>query len=129
INSDESERLAERWTDTLTAQMAQNRILYKKVKENYTAIIKDFESIPKRTENKIKVGIVGEIFVKFSPLGNNHLEDFLFSEGAEVVMPGLVDFCLYVVYDGIVDYKLYNIRWLKSVLTSIVYKIFIKKQQ
>ena len=43
---------------------------------------------------RLGMGIVGEIYVKYSPLGNNHLEDFLLSEGAEPVVPGLVGFCM-----------------------------------
>ncbi len=39
-------------------------------------------------EKKVKVGVVGEIYVKYSPLGNNNLEEFLLPEGAEVVVPG-----------------------------------------
>lgn len=124
-----SEQLAEEWTNRLTAEMSQSRISYKKVKENYTAVIKAFSALPKNNTKKIKVGIVGEIFVKFSPLGNNHLEDFLFSEGAEVVMPGLVDFCLYTLYDDIVDYRLYKINTVKAVISRIVYNLLIKKQQ
>ena len=62
-------------------------------------IVADFAAIPKREKETVKVGIVGEIFVKYSPLGNNNLEQFLVDEGAEVVMPGLLDFCLYCVYN------------------------------
>ena len=52
------------------------------------------------------MGIVGEIFVKYSPLGNNRLEEFLVGEGAEVVVPGLIDFCLYCVYNNVLDHEL-----------------------
>ena len=54
------------------------------------------------------MGVVGEIFVKYSPLGNNNLEQFLVDEGAEVVVPGLMDFMLYCVYNNIMDYELYG---------------------
>ncbi len=47
----------------------------------------DFERIPVRQEEKVKVGVVGEIYVKFSTLGNNHLEQFLLSEGVRGVVP------------------------------------------
>ena len=101
---------------------------YKKVKENYAKIIDDFARIPRRKEQKVKVGIVGEIFVKFSPLGNNNLEDFLISEGAETVMPGLLDFCLYCVYNGIVDEQLYGTGKLKALGSKVLFKGLIKKQ-
>ena len=57
-------------------------------------IINCFKKVERSKEKKIKVGIVGEIYVKYSPLGNNNLEDFLLSEGCEVVCPGLMDFML-----------------------------------
>ncbi len=130
ITKGESEKLAHEWVAKLAKEMeTSSRIIdYKKVKENYAKIIADFARIPRRKEQKIKVGIVGEIFVKFSPLGNNNLEDFLISEGAETVMPGLLDFCLYCVYNGIVDEKLYGTGKLKALGSKILFKGLIKKQ-
>ncbi|MBQ8911059.1 MAG: 2-hydroxyglutaryl-CoA dehydratase, partial [Clostridia bacterium] len=61
-----------------------------------------------RSVKKPKVGIVGEIFVKFSPLGNNNLEEFLVSEGAQPVLPGLMEFCLYCIYNMVADVDLYG---------------------
>ena len=64
------------------------RIRYRDVQATYRQIVADFAAIPKREKETVKVGIVGEIFVKYSPLGNNNLEQFLVDEGAEVVAPG-----------------------------------------
>lgn len=65
-------------------------------------IIKDFDALPiKEDLKKPRVGIVGEILVKFSPAGNNHLVELLESEGAEAVMPDLMDFMLYCFYNQI----------------------------
>ena len=120
--------LCDRWTDKLTDEMAEHHLRYSKVKKNYAAIVRDFEALPKTGEKKIKVGIVGEIFVKFSPLGNNHLEDFLVSEGAEVTMAGLVDFCLYCIQNGINDYDLYGVKPMYKEICKIIRKIVEKKQ-
>ena len=57
----------------------------------FDQICADFASIPVQGEPKIRVGVVGEIYVKFAPLGNNNLEQFLLSEGVEPVVPGLTD--------------------------------------
>ena len=55
----------------------------------------------------MRVGVVGEIYVKFSPLGNNNLEDFLVSEGAEASMPGLLDFFMCSCWcNNMMDFKL-----------------------
>ncbi|MBR6326369.1 MAG: 2-hydroxyacyl-CoA dehydratase [Lachnospiraceae bacterium] len=65
-------------------------------------MIRDFDAIPiDETLKKPRVGIVGEILVKFSPAGNNHLVELLEHEGAEAVSPDLMDFLLYCFYNQI----------------------------
>ena len=101
---------------------------YKSVKKNYHYILNEFSKIKRNITAKPKVGIVGEIFVKYSPVGNNHLEEFLIKEGAEVVMPGLFDFALYCVYNQLMDKKLYGTNKLKAAIIRPVYKNLVKKQ-
>ncbi len=67
---------------------------------NLRAIVRDFDALPRTDVQKPKVGIVGEILVKFSPLANNHIVELLESEGAEAVMPDLMDFLLYSFYNS-----------------------------
>ncbi|MBQ1317964.1 MAG: 2-hydroxyacyl-CoA dehydratase, partial [Lachnospiraceae bacterium] len=62
-------------------------------------IIRSFDALPVREERKIRVGIVGEILVKFSPTANNHLAALLEEEGAEAVVPDLIDFFNYSFYN------------------------------
>lgn len=64
-------------------------------------MIADFDAIPITDEVKPRVGIVGEILVKFAPAANNHLVELLESEGAEAVVPDLLDFMLYCFYNQI----------------------------
>ena len=65
-------------------------------------IIRDFDAIPIHENlRKPRVGIVGEILVKFAPAANNHLVELLESEGAEAVVPDLLDFMLYCFYNQI----------------------------
>ena len=70
-------------------------------------IVRDFDHIP-IDENlwKPKVGIVGEILVKYHPVANNDIETVLMNEGAEVIMPDFIDFFLYSAYDPIAQHKL-----------------------
>ncbi len=124
-----SQAMCDRWTERLADLMAKKRISYKTVKKTYVEILKDFDAIERGPRNKVRVGIVGEIFVKFSPLGNNHLEDFLVSENAEVVLPGLMDFLLYCVYNGIVDHKLYGTGKLYATACRVLDKYLLKKQK
>ncbi len=64
-------------------------------------IIEDFDAIPVTDEKKPRVGIVGEILVKFAPAANNYLVELLEAEGAEAVCPDLIDFMLYCFYNQI----------------------------
>ena len=109
-NAGETERTAEGWIRRLGDELGTGRrVDYNKVKENYRQIVRSFAAVPAdRSEKKPRVGVVGEIFVKYSPLGNNDLEKFLIREGAETVVPGFLDFCLFCVYNGIVDHDLYH---------------------
>ncbi|MBE6546198.1 MAG: 2-hydroxyglutaryl-CoA dehydratase [Ruminococcaceae bacterium] len=130
IHCGESEALAQKWTDRLAKEMdTGNRISYRKVKENYRKILQDFDRIPRAEIKKVRVGIVGEIFVKYSPLANNSLEEFLVKEGAEVTVPGLLDFCLYCVYNNLTDTKLLGRNKGVYPLYRIAYRFFLGKQQ
>lgn len=128
ITQGESRALADKWTEDLANEMMNGRIKYSKVKENYRAIVESFAKIPRKEENKVKVGIVGEIFVKFSPLGNNSLEDFLVSEGAETVMPGLFGFVMYCVYNSVIDSKLYGMKKVKGWFAQKLFDRLIRKE-
>jgi len=129
IKSGESEELAAKWMERLVKEMDSSHISYKKVKKNYKQIIEDFNKIPRKEVKKIRVGVVGEIFVKYSPLGNNNLEDFLVSEGAEVTVPGLLDFMLYSLYNGLVDKELYGRGKASYPVKKLAYKFLTGKQR
>ena len=83
-----------------------------------------------RSIKKPRVGIVGEIYVKFSPLGNNNLADFIVENGAEVVLPGLMNFMLYCVYNKTEDYELYRRgNWFSYKAVKFAYNFLLKKQK
>ena len=62
-------------------------------------MIQEFDALPITDEKKPRVGIVGEILVKFLPAANNHLAELLEAEGAEPVCPDLIDFMCYCFYN------------------------------
>ena len=130
VNKGDSQKLIEHWSSRLMDEFKGKAIVrYKRMKQLYKAILDDFAQIPLRDEKKVRVGIVGEIYVKYSPLGNNNLEAFLLSEGAEVVVPGLLDFCLYCVYNGMVDKNLYGGSFWKERISRFAYNFLIKKEK
>lgn len=75
----------------------------KTYRENMYKIVEDFDHIEINHIRKPKVGLVGEILVKFHPTANNSIVDIIEREGAEAVMPDLTDFLLYCAYDA--NYK------------------------
>ena len=82
-------------------------------------IASEFADIPVRREEKVKVGIVGEIYMKYSPLGNNNLEAFLQQEDVEIEIPGLMDFVIYTCDNTATDTKLYGMK-IKNYLGRIL---------
>ena len=130
LHPGDAEALAERWTARLGRELGAGRhIRYSEVQKTYRAVVADFAAIQKREKETVRVGIVGEIFVKYSPLGNNNLEQFLVDEGAEVVTPGLLDFCLYCVYNQIMDHRLYGGKRFLYPLTKLAYDFLCKKKR
>lgn len=127
----DTDKLVDRWVERLSEEvMHPQNLRYDHVKKNYRRIIDDFaDLLGEKVRDKVKVGVVGEIYVKFSPMGNNNLEQFLRSEGVETVMPGFVDFCMYCVYNGIADYELYGRQPGYAVLCRIAYRYLLKKQR
>lgn len=81
-----------------------------RLKNNCKKILDEFKQIEKEKIKKIKVGIVGEIYMKYSPIGNGNLSEFLVKKGAEVVNTGLMDFILTCIYDDVFDKKIYGIK-------------------
>ena len=129
VNKGESDTLAQKWTDQLVKQIKEEGVSYKTVKKNYDLIIKDFKKIERIKEEKVKVGVVGDIYVKYSPLANNSLEKVLLDEGAEVVVPGLLDFILYTCHAMHTDKDLYGDKGIKYPIIKLVYYWVLKKQK
>ncbi len=91
--------LHEKWRKIVTDDVCNGRT--HKFKQNIRNIIHDFDNLPIHEDMvKPKVGIVGEILVKFLPMANNYIVDLLEAEGAEAVCPDLLDFFFYSLYNG-----------------------------
>lgn len=102
---------------------------YKRFEKNAQYILQRFSKIEQTGEKRIKVGIVGEIYVKYSPIGNSKLEEFLYEEGCEPVVPALMDFVMYCIVNNINDYTLYGKNKTTSKIYGLVYKYLLKKQR
>ena len=105
-NKGDTQKVLDKWIEKLIQQMRGGGFV--RVKKNCREIVRDFAAIERLDIKKPRVGIVGEIYMKYSPLGNNHLEEFLINEGAEPVVSGVTDFLLYCFENARVDKKLYG---------------------
>lgn len=130
ITAGEADTLEDEWIRRLGDSIgSDSSLIMRHSKDISREIIRDFAKIPKEKRNAVKVGIVGEIYVKYAPLGNNKLVDFLNEEGAEVTTPGLLDFLTYCAYNGIVDQKFYGRGGLVFWGSKIAYKYLCKKKR
>ena len=123
-NEGSCDDLISRWQRRLGRELGSDGVIeYRRVKENFRQIVRDFAAIELEKRPVARVGIVGELYVKYSPLGNNCLEDFLMCEGAEVVVPGLLDSILYTIHDSMKECKGNLIRYIAyKFLYSFMYR-------
>ena len=89
-----ADRMVDLWVERLgRVLLAGKGFTAREMKHTFPLIAKDFAAIPVTRVPKVKVGVVGEIYVKYSPLGNNDLQKFLESQDCEVNFPGLMALC------------------------------------
>ena len=104
--------LHERWKERCIQSLSKKSADMITFSRNIRGIIRDFDKLERNPGKKPKVGVVGEILVKFSPLANNNIVELLEAEGAEAVMPDLMDFLLYCFYNN--NFKAENLGGKKS---------------
>ncbi len=95
------EEVHQKWLKKCREFVSRKHMSFATFNKMCRQIVEDFDAIPITNEVKPRVGIVGEILVKYAPAANNYLVDLLESEGAEAVVPDLVDFMLYCFYNQI----------------------------
>ncbi len=118
-------RLFDYWMSTLKEQLLRG-VKMSEFKHSVNQIVEDFDTLPLQGEGtKPKVGVVGEILVKFHPTANNQLVDQIEAEGCEAVVPGLIEFFLFGIAGGIFQRQIGKSR--KSALGSKIGIGFIKR--
>lgn len=110
-NEGETDRLVKKWTEDLGERYKRNSgYFWSNIPKNLKAIAHDFALIERRDVKRIKVGVVGEIYMKYSKLGNSGLQDYLEEEGCEVMLPPLMGFFLYGISNSIKDNEYYGTK-------------------
>ncbi|MBR4909172.1 MAG: 2-hydroxyacyl-CoA dehydratase [Acidaminococcaceae bacterium] len=109
-----TDKLFEKWMKRVKDELDHGNFL--KYRQTIQELVKEFDAIPLIPNLwKPRVGVVGEILVEYHPVANNHLEEVLAREGAEVVMPELANFLLYMAFDGITRHDILDGSWLNKV--------------
>ncbi|MCL2599400.1 MAG: 2-hydroxyglutaryl-CoA dehydratase, partial [Firmicutes bacterium] len=119
----ETDALYQKWRTHLRALLQKDN--RKDFAKNVATMVKEFESIPIHDIQKPKVGLVGEILVKFHPTANNKIVQFIEQEGGEAVMPGMVDFFLFGFYNNTIKRTLLDGK-LKAKIGSDIKIKFIE---
>ncbi len=107
-----ADRMYEKWNRRCVEFVSEKTVHMRKFNQLCRSIIHDFDNLPISDERKPRVGIVGEILVKYSPAANNHLVELLEKEGAEAVVPDLLDFFNYSFYN--MNFKVENLGFKKK---------------
>ena len=110
----EADGLAKNWLEKLEGIFQNGKgQTFDSIHRLASDIAKDFAKLRLLAKEKIKVGVVGEIYIKYSALGNNYLESFLQKQNCEYMLPGLMSFVMYGADTHLTDYKLYGGSFMK----------------
>ena len=123
VNKGETDALIDKWIEFLIKEFEHGRGYSKKaMRKNLHAMGEEFIKIEKTDEKKVKVAIVGELFLKYSVPGNNHLEEFLAEQNCEVYMPSMLGFGVYKTNGALEELKKFGGKPWKRIIMEIVMK-------
>ena len=128
VNIGDSAMIVTKWVDELTAQFKRGKgYTVGEVKTNMKAIAADLAAVKRvNVGSKVKVGVVGEIFVKYSALANNGLEKFLNAQDCEVMVPGITEFLLFKIDNRLEDINLYGGNKIKYSVINMLMNYMLK---
>ena len=127
VKKGESMELVDKWVKQLTDDFAKgDSYRPKEIAVYLDKICKSFSKIELNKTPKVKVGVVGEIYVKYARLGNNDLENFLAKQDCEVNLPGIMGFALFKVDNRLEDIRLYGGSRAKYQVCSVLFNYLTK---
>ena len=129
VNKGETDALVEKWINKLGDSFTKGRgYSIKAIKKNLKAIADDFAAIEIKKVPKVKVAVIGELFLKYSAPGNNHLEEFLAEQDCEVYVPSIVGFGLFKTNGALEDLRLYGGKKIKKLILEVIMKYMFKME-
>ena len=130
VNSGDTDHLLAKWIENISEQFRKSvGFTLKDMEKNFKSILSSFAQIVMNRIPKVKVGIVGEIYVKYASFANNNLEKFLAEQGCEVMVPGLLGFLMFKVDARIQDVKIYGGSQIKLKVATALLNYFKKVEK
>lgn len=122
VNKGDSENCRKKWIDIISDDIKHGKnINGKKRREQYKKIVEDFSDIPVRESALTKVGIAGEIYIKFSPAGNEHMEKFLQENGYDYRMGGFINYVIYIADGELEKQRLHGAgKSVQKIYTTVI---------
>lgn len=129
VNKGETDAMIDKWTLRIGEGFSRGRgWTVGAMKKNLKAIADDFASIKIEKTPKVKVAVIGELFLKYSAPGNNHLEEFLAEQDCEVYVPSILGFGIYKTNGALEDLRLYGGKPIKKLILEIAMKYMFKME-
>ncbi|MBR6514643.1 MAG: 2-hydroxyacyl-CoA dehydratase [Clostridia bacterium] len=123
VNKGETDAMIDKWTDKIGKIFSRGKgFTVGAIKKTLKAIADDFASIKIEKTPKVKVALIGELFLKYSDPGNNHLEKFLAEQDCEVYVPSILGFGIYKTNGALEDLRLYGGNPIKRAVLEIAMK-------
>lgn len=129
VNKGETDRVMQKWT-TYFGQCYQKGkgFTEKEIKKNIRAMLQEFADIEVQKVPKVKVAVVGELYLKYSAPANNDLEQFLREQDCEIYFPSVLGFGIYKTNGALEDLRLYGGKPLKRMILEIVMKYLFRME-
>ena len=129
VNKGDTDAMVDKWTSFIGDRFAHGKAwTVSAMKKNLKAIADDFASIKIEKTPKVKVAVIGELFLKYSAPGNNHLEEFLAEQDCEVYVPSILGFGIYKTNGALEDLRLYGGKPLKKLILEIAMRYMFKME-
>ena len=130
VNKGETDALVNEWIDKTSQLLMQGKgYTLEELDDNLYLMTKAFSKIELNKVPKVKVGIVGEIYVKYSKMANNGLEEFLAEQDCEVCVPGIRGFAAFTVDNRIEDIKMFGGSKIKYQFCKFLFDYLTKVER
>ena len=125
VNKGETDKLLDEWIDKLAKGFSKAKnYSVKAMRKTVDEICRSFAGIEIKKVPKVKVAVIGELYLKYSVPGNNHLEEFLTEQDCEYFIPTVLGFGAYKTNGALEDLRAYGGKRLKRIIMEIVMKYY-----